>query len=61
MASLKPGMSSVKLVVKKVYCTKCQKLVMPNQEQEKTDLRLLCPRCQGVIYTRGFFTWRRAQ
>jgi len=48
----------MKLVVKKIYCPTCLKLVMPIEEKTPTGSRIVCQKCKNVIWTKDNFAWR---
>ncbi len=50
----------MKLVVHKVYCPRCARLVKGRLQEGNGELRLACPRCNLVIWQHVGQVWRYA-
>lgn len=48
----------MKLIVKKIYCPTCQKLVMPVEEKTANGAKVNCPKCKNTIWTKEVSDWR---
>ena len=48
----------MKMVTKKVYCPVDKKLVLPAEQKNGETLRLVCPRCNTVLYVQEDWGWR---
>jgi len=48
----------MKMVVKRVHCKVDKRLVTPRVQQNGEITKLLCPRCNNVIYVKEDWGWR---
>jgi len=51
----------MKLVVKKIYCSVCMRLVRGQQEKNGSQLRLICPRCKRLLWSYDGHFWHYAK
>ena len=47
----------MRLCVKKTYCPRCQRLVRGHEQDNDTNIRVLCSRCGLVIWIRDGMRW----
>ena len=50
----------IKLVVKKIYCRSCKRLVRGKERKTNNQLELVCPRCNRILWTHNDLVWRYA-
>jgi len=48
----------MKMVTKRVYCPVDKKLVMPREQQNGESVKLVCSRCNTVVYVKENWGWR---
>ena len=48
----------MKMVIKKAYCPVDKKLVMPQEQKNGDIIRLVCPKCETVLYVKENWGWR---
>ena len=48
----------VRLPVKKMYCSKCQKLVRGQVQGANDATQVMCPKCHQRLWFRGALSWR---
>ena len=48
----------MKMVIKKTYCPVDKKLVMPQEQKNGDIIRLVCPKCETVLYVKENWGWR---
>ena len=48
----------MKLAVKRTYCSNCRRLVRGQEQKLNQNLRILCPKCGGVVWVRDGLFWR---
>jgi hypothetical protein len=51
----------VKLAVKKVYCSKCQKLMRVKLQQTGGKSQFSCIKCDSVIWQKEGFNWKHGK
>ena len=50
----------MKLVVKKIYCTNCQKLQKAKEENVNGTVRISCTVCKNLIWVKDNFEWHHS-
>jgi hypothetical protein len=48
----------MKLAIKKVYCSNCQKLIKPREERQNGTTKFVCPVCKNPIWSKDKFEWK---
>ncbi len=48
----------MKLAIKKTYCSNCRRLVKGQEQKLNQNIRILCPKCGGVVWVRDGLFWR---
>lgn len=48
----------MKLVVKKVFCSHCKKLIKGIEQATDGDIRVSCPDCKTPLWLWDGITWR---
>jgi DNA-directed RNA polymerase subunit RPC12/RpoP len=48
----------IRLPIKKIYCSKCQRLVRGHAEGANDTTKVSCPRCSERLWFRGSLSWR---
>jgi ribosomal protein S27AE len=48
----------MKLAAKKTYCPNCRRLVKGQEQILDKNLRILCPKCGGVVWVQDVLFWR---
>jgi hypothetical protein len=46
--------------IKKIYCTKCQRLVKGQMQKSGTTTQVVCPRCAQHLWVWEAVCWRKA-
>ena len=49
--------TTMKLAVKKVYCTNCQKLQRVKEENNNGATRFTCTECKNAVWIKDNLTW----
>lgn len=51
----------MKLCVKRVFCPNCQRLVSCKEETSKGVVKVLCTRCEKLVWTHDELKWKYAR
>ncbi len=50
----------IRLPIKKIYCSKCQKLVKGKAQNSGNNTQINCPRCSYNLWSWSHTSWRSA-
>ncbi|MDD5082824.1 MAG: hypothetical protein PHU08_05560 [Dehalococcoidales bacterium] len=50
----------MKLIIKKIYCRNCQRLVKAKEQTTNGNTSVTCPRCNQSLWVRSGLNWKYA-
>jgi hypothetical protein len=51
----------IRLPVKKIYCTKCQRLIKGQKKGSSKTTQIICPRCNQTLWSWVSISWKNAE
>jgi RNase P subunit RPR2 len=55
------GSLEVRLPIKKIYCTKCQRLIKGKIQNSGGTTQVICPKCSQSLRTWNHILWRSVE